>query len=207
MFKEAVNDIVKLMTPVVEMPAGIGGDRPYDIVTTAVSRFGLSRDIGLFMRVIVSGDIIYIAYKGLQESHNTTSISDVLVCRGQICLVNIIDYDIAVNGNKEISLINPLIVVEEVVNFLKAKNAGLFYKSSNALKLVFDQAVPIMYIEVCRRLFRDSDDFRNRMVSILQKVSSSIDIKEVNSYMNLLADPDIGIEFLLDWSSVSTLVL
>lgn len=206
MFKEAVNDIVKLMTPVIEMPAGINGDRPYDIITTIISRFGLSKDTGPFMRVIVSGDIIYAAYRGLEKNYNMVSASDVLVCRGNICLVNVIDYDIAIEGGKDICLSNSLIIVEEVVNFLKAKNAGLFYKSSNALKTVFDQAVPIMYIEVCRLLFRDSDDLRNEMVSVLQKVSSLIDKKEIDSYMALLTDPNIGIEFLLDWSSVSALI-
>lgn len=210
MFKEIFDEIVKVTAEIVKLPDFID-KKPLDLINMISTVYDLSTNTEDYKRIIISEDQtrIYIVYDGLgtpDKDGRSPFHNDTVIYKGKICSLSIMDYSTLFNPELfDQALDVLLILIQQEVLFLQAANLNMFYKNSQTLHTIFDQAPIILFINLAFTLFEDNDVLRKYMNKSLIKLFKDIDDQVIDAYVELIKGTPI--DSLLDGSLIGAIDL
>lgn len=188
MFKEILEDMVALVAPITKLPEFID-KKPFKLISVIGITYNLSSNTDKYARIIFSEDKrkIYVVYRGLKKDSDTLYMSDMIMYDGNLCLLVIVDeYALFDSENAQLTSDTLLLMISDIIIYLKAMNVNMFYKKSGNLKVIFDQSNALIYIQMMLTIYRDGDQLRDIMYGSMKRHYPNVEKDNVDEYVRLL---------------------
>ena len=165
MFKSLFDDLIEFVGEEPLNTPSFIKHIPLDLVIALRSLYLMGTDVDNYMRFIhnTEYDRIFIIYKGLLKDINHVIVDDIIIYKGKFTHITILDYAAIfhpemVERFKGNTLINLLYaVVSSSILFLQTQNQSMFFKKDGVVRTVFDEALCILFIQLIRTIYGDSD--------------------------------------------------